>query len=599
MTSFKDLGLRKEVIKAVEDLGFVNPSPIQQQAIPVLMQNKSDLVGLAQTGTGKTAAFGLPLLSKIDTGLNKIQGLIICPTRELCIQIAKDLENFSKYLKGFSVTPVYGGASIENQIKSINKGTHVIVATPGRLIDLINRNRINLSQVEYLILDEADEMLNMGFKEDIDAIIEETPPHKNTWLFSATMPKEVARIASNYMNSPKEVTVGNKNETAKNIEHYYFIVKERQRYEALRRLLDYYPEIYGLIFCQTKRDTQKIADLLMADGYNTGSLHGDLSQAQRDDVMKKFRDKTVQVLVATDVAARGIDVDGITHVINYKVPDDVENYTHRSGRTARAGKHGFSFSLTTPAEVYRIKQIERISGTKFQIQTIPNGEDICQKQLLHMVKEAKETPVNEKMLARFMTEIESELSSLSKEDVIKQFLSLQAERFIRQYAHSGDINIDERDIQKISKSGSRIADRKSGGDRGDYQKLFVNIGERDIESKGAIVRFICDGTSLTGSNLGKIVVRDNFSFVEVDGDRASEVVNALNGTEFDGRTVVVEESSDTSSGDRGRGRSSSGKKDFGSASKKRSSEKSYGGNSRSNSRSNSGGNFGGGRKKRR
>lgn len=552
--TFKELNLKKEVEQAVVDLGFETPSPIQEQAIPVLLESDSDLVGLAQTGTGKTAAFGLPLISLIDTNSKHVQGLIISPTRELAIQIAKDLEAFSKYLKNFRVTPIYGGASIENQIREIKKGTHVIVATPGRLVDLIKRKKVSLAQVNYLILDEADEMLNMGFKEDIDTIIEQTPEHKRTWLFSATMPKDVARIAKNYMHNPKEVTVGSKNQTAANIEHFYFVVNQRNRYEALRRLLDYYPEIYGLIFCQTKRDTQQVADKLMADGYNTGAIHGDLSQAQRDDVMKKFRDKTIQILVATDVAARGIDVQGITHVINYKVPDDVENYTHRSGRTARAGKHGFSFSLTTPSEVYRIKQIERVSGTSFQLHTVPTGEDICARQLSHLVTEIKTTKPESKFLKKYMGDIEEELSTLSKEELIKRFLSLQAERFIQSYSSGRDINIGPDELKRAGKRGKADADRKGSRGNEDFARIFVAIGDRDVDNKGAILRFVCDGSGVPGSKIGKIAIRESFSFVDVDRNEVKAVVAALNGSNFEGRSIRVEEEAGGAGGGGGRGK---------------------------------------------
>ena len=379
--TFQESGLNSDLIKAVTDLGFTSPTPIQEQTIALLATERTDLVALAQTGTGKTAAFGLPLLNQIDVADKNVQALILAPTRELCVQITNDIKNYSKYLKGFNVTAIYGGARIDGQIKEIRRGVQVIAATPGRLIDMIERGVIKLSTVQTVILDEADEMLNMGFKEDLDIILRETPASKNTWLFSATMPKEVERIARNYMSNPKELSTGKKNEGADNLEHIYYVVSPRDRYLALKRVADFYPDIFGIVFCRTKAETQEVADLLIKDGYSADALHGDLSQSQRDFVMKRFRSKTLQMLVATDVAARGIDVNNVTHVINYNLPEDTENYTHRTGRTARAGKSGIAIAIITPKDTGKIKDIERIIKKKFTKSSVPNGLEVCEKQL--------------------------------------------------------------------------------------------------------------------------------------------------------------------------------------------------------------------------
>ena len=420
--TFEELGLREEVLKSLKELGFEAPTPIQEQAIPHLMKDDCDFVGLAQTGTGKTAAFGLPLINAIDPKSNRPQGLIICPTRELCLQITKDLEVFSKYLK-CNVVSVYGGADIRRQMTQIKKGVSVIVATPGRLLDLIKRKAVQLSDVQHVVLDEADEMLNMGFKEDIDDILETTPDSKSVWLFSATMPKDVARIAQTYMTDPLEVSIGHKNQTNENIEHIYYVVKERDRYEAVKRLIDFHPKIYGLIFCRTKHETGTVAEKLAREGYNAEPLHGDLTQPMRDRVMARFRSKELQILVATDVAARGIDVDDITHVINYNLPDDNENYTHRSGRTARAGKKGQSLVLITPKESFKIKSIEKQMRTEFAQGQIPNAEEICEIQLMKLIQNTIDINVKEKDIEKFMPQILASFETMDKTEIIKKFVS--------------------------------------------------------------------------------------------------------------------------------------------------------------------------------
>ena len=405
---FNELGLNQDLLKAVADLGFENPTPIQEKTIPALLTEDADIVALAQTGTGKTAAFGLPLLGKINSNSKKTQALILAPTRELCVQIAGDLKNFSKYVLGLHVLPVYGGAAIVNQIKDLKKGIQIVVATPGRLVDLIERKAIQLNEIQYVILDEADEMLNMGFKDDLDTILAETPFNKSVWLFSATMASEVSRIAKKYMREPIEFSVGKKNQGADKIEHVFYSVHFRDRYLALKRIADFYPDIYGLVFCRTKIETQEVADALIKDGYSADALHGDLSQAQRDFVMKRFRNKTLQMLVATDVAARGIDVDNITHVINYNLPEDDESYTHRSGRTARAGKSGISIAIVTKKDIGRIKDLERKIGKSFRKSLVPTGVEVCEKQLFHLVHKLHKVEVMDEEIEKFLPNIYQE-----------------------------------------------------------------------------------------------------------------------------------------------------------------------------------------------
>jgi ATP-dependent RNA helicase DeaD len=540
--TFSELGLRSEILKAVEDLGFTEPTPIQSEAIPAIISGEADMVGLAQTGTGKTAAFGLPLLNLINDSISITQGIVICPTRELCMQITNDLKNYSKYMRNVNVVAVYGGASIQNQERDIKRGAQIIVATPGRMIDLINRRVIKLGEVKFVVLDEADEMLNMGFQEDIDDILSHTPKEKHVWLFSATMPKEVAQISRKYLNNPVELTMGKKNMSAENITHKYFAVKERDRYVALKRIIDFYPEIFGLIFCRTKRETQDIAEKLIKDGYNCESLHGDLSQAQRDMVMKKFRERTIQILCATDVAARGIDVNDITHVINYNLPDDVENYTHRSGRTARAGKKGYSLVLVNTRETGRIRDIERIISKSFEVGRIPGGEEICDKQLMALLDKISNAPVNEKEIAPYITSAMEKLESLTKEEVIKKFISTEFNRFLEYYRGAGDLNADARvssNRESYESGGKQQRGRQHDAD-GEFQRFFLNIGASAGINKGALLRKICDLGNVSSNEVGRIDMKDEFSFIEVKTDVSKAIFESFQNQEWEGKRLRIE-----------------------------------------------------------
>jgi ATP-dependent RNA helicase DeaD len=554
--TFKELGLRVEVLQSIEALGFAEPTPIQQSAIPHLLKNESDFVGLAQTGTGKTAAFGLPLIHKVTDRPKETQALIICPTRELCLQISKDLEAFAQFDKQISVVAVYGGTDIRRQMTDIRRGATVVVATPGRLVDLINRKAIFLNTVETVVLDEADEMLNMGFKEDIDFILSSTPESKNVWLFSATMPKEVANIAKNYMTDPLEVAMGHKNQSNENIEHVYYSVKERDRYDALKRLIDASPEIFGLVFCRTRNETATVAEKLAKDGYSAEPLHGDLSQAMRDRVMDRFRERSIQLLVATDVAARGIDVDNITHVINYNLPDDIENYTHRSGRTARAGKKGKSLVLINTREQYKIKAIERQIRVEFAAALIPDAAEICGIQLNKLISKVKEIEVKENDIAPYLPGIMADFEELSKEEVIKKFISAEFNRFIEYYDRAGDLNLSAKGDRKDRDRGDRPErsdrkdrfdkedrfERKPRADRDDSNKtrFFVTLGKRDGLNPGGLLRVICDATGLNSAAVGRIDVMPNFSFFEADKANERDILGKVNGAMFEDHKLMVE-----------------------------------------------------------
>jgi len=578
--TFEELGLKSEVLKSLKELGFEAPTPIQQEAIPHLLGENSDFVGLAQTGTGKTAAFGLPLVSKVKENVKIPQGLVICPTRELCLQIAKDLQSYSNHLN-ISVQSVYGGTDIRKQMTDIKRGVTIIVATPGRLVDLINRKAVVLNEIEYVVLDEADEMLNMGFKEDIDAILRQTPEGKNVWLFSATMPKEVAQISKNYQDNPLEVSIGHKNQSNENIEHIYFVVKERDRYAALKRLIDFNPNIYGLVFCRTRRETALVAEKLAKEGYSAEPLHGDLSQAQRDSVMSRFRDQSIQILVATDVAARGIDVDNISHVINYNLPDEIENYTHRSGRTARAGKKGESLVLINTGEGYKIRQIEGKIRTTFVKGEIPEPKEICEAQLLKLVSKVIATEVKEDDIAEFLPPVMAEFENLTKEEVVKRFISAEFNRFLDYYERAGDLNAksgrdrdgDRNDRGRDRDRGDRRDDR--GGDRreraprvedANKTRFFVNLGQRDGLNPGGLLRVVCDSTGLKSNNVGKIDILASYSFFEADNDLADKIIKEVNGTEYEGHTVSVEVTTKKPSGGGNAGRrpgGSGGSRSFG------------------------------------
>lgn len=550
---FKDLGLKSDLLKAVEKLGFNNPSEIQEKSIPVLLKGDDDFVGLAQTGTGKTAAYGLPTIQHTDFSINHTQALIVCPTRELCMQITKDLESFAKYKPNANIVPVYGGSSILDQIQRIKKGAHIVVATPGRLLDLINRKAVKLKTVTRVILDEADEMLNMGFKEDIDAILEQTPSSKRVWLFSATMPKEVRRISKNYMKDPVEITIGEKNALAVNIEHQYFMMKERDRYYALKRILDYYPDIFGLIFCRTRRETGQVSDKLEKDGYNVVSLHGDLSQSQRDAAMKKFRDRTASILVATDVAARGLDVDDITHVIHYNLPDDHENYTHRSGRTARAGRSGLSLSLINTREIYKIKQIQKAGNIKIEYKKIPHAEDICEKRMYDMMDRVIKTRVDDAAIERYWPVIYEKLQRFTSDEIVMKFISAEFNTFLEYYKNSGNLNAKEGE-EKGGRSERERGDRGERRDRdsgiqnrnltGPKEKFFINLGEKMNMNKGALLRLICTGTGISSNQIGRIDVQRAFSFFEVDKSVADKILPKMEEGTYEGKTFVIAPSTD-------------------------------------------------------
>jgi ATP-dependent RNA helicase DeaD len=535
MNKFEALGLNNAIVKAVTELGFESPTPIQEKTIPILLNGTGDLVALAQTGTGKTATFGLPLTHLIDFTSRDVQALIICPTRELCMQITRDLQNFTKYIDGANIVAIYGGASIENQTRDIKRGAQVVVATPGRLNDMIERRRINLSTVRFAVLDEADEMLNMGFKEDLDTILQQTPKEKKTWLFSATMPDEVLRISRNYMNNPTEVTVGNKNSGNVNIDHVYYVVQARDKYPALKRIADSSPDIFAIVFCRTRLETQEIADKLIKDGYNADSLHGDLSQAQRDHVMKRYRNRTLQMLVATDVAARGIDVQDVTHVINYALPDEIENYTHRSGRTARAGKKGISICIINSKEVGKIKLIERVIKTKFTQAQVPSGFQACEAQLFNLVKKIHNVQVNEKEIESYLPKIYDELKDLTREDIIKRFVSTEFNRFLDYYRNAPDLNASASRERSSSVGGSSTAG---------ITKLFINLGELDNLDSNTLKEYISETSGVPASAIAYVTVKSSFSFVDVKTEEVPNVVGAFKSARYNNRNVRIESRGD-------------------------------------------------------
>ncbi|MDR0428846.1 MAG: DEAD/DEAH box helicase [Tannerellaceae bacterium] len=521
-------------------MGYESPMPVQEEVIPFLLGEDNDVIALAQTGTGKTAAFGLPILQKIDVGIRQPQALVLCPTRELCLQIADDLNDYSKYIDGLKVLPVYGGSSIESQIKALKRGIHVVVATPGRLLDLMNRKTVNLSLVKNVILDEADEMLNMGFSDSINAILAEVPPARNMLLFSATMPQGIANITKKYMNNPKEIIIGRKNEGNKNIKHIYYMVRAQDKYLALKRIADYYPNIYGIIFCRTRKETQEIADKLIQDGYNADSLHGELSQAQRDYVMQKFRLRNLQLLVATDVAARGLDVDDLTHIINYGLPDDVESYTHRSGRTGRAGKTGISISICHIKEKGKIREIERIINKQFEKGEMPSGKDICEKQILNLVDQIEKVKVDEDEIASLMPSIFRKLEWLDKEDIIKRVVSLEFNRMIDYYKDADEIEVvDERSGRDRKESQSKGNRHNRGAAEEGYIRYFLNFGKSDGMFPNQLIELV--NKCVPGKiRIGKIDLLDNFSFFEVEEGAADKVMKKMNGFEIDGRRISVE-----------------------------------------------------------
>ena len=569
--TFAGSGLKPEILEAIKELGFEKPTDVQARTIPYLLENSEDLVALAQTGTGKTAAFGLPLVHKVDVNSRSIQALVLCPTRELCLQISRDIEKFTKFMPNFSSVSVYGGDSIVRQMRDLKKGANVVIGTPGRVIDLINRKKLDLSEIEYLVLDEADEMLNMGFKEELDEILFAVPDSRQTLLFSATMPKEIARIAKEYMHNPTEISVGNKNEATNQVQHAFYMVHARDRYTALRRLLDYNPEIYGIIFCRTRLETKEVADKLRNDHYSAEAIHGDLDQKQREVVMNKFRKKHLQILVATDVAARGIDVKDLTHVINYQLPDSVATYTHRSGRTGRAGKEGESLIIVNMKEQYKVRQIEKIIGKSIAHKQVPSGKEICERQLFGLIHNLRDTDVNEDGIGKFLPTIMGELEDLSREDLVKKFVSVEFNRFIEFYKDAENINVKPR-------GGDRRNDRRGsrGGNDENMVGIYVGVGKRDRVKVGDLMKLITKAPHLRGIEIGKVKLFDGFSVLDVDGEYANEVVKESQGLTFKGRRVLVKkdekggkksgfrgQNSEFKKGNRQRGRKSDDKIDIG------------------------------------
>jgi ATP-dependent RNA helicase DeaD len=544
MNLFESLGLREEIVQSITELGFTQPTPIQEKAIPVLLSGTTDFVGLAQTGTGKTAAFGLPLLQLIEPKDRFPQALIICPTRELCLQITNDLQVFKKFVKGVHVEAVYGGASITMQIRNLRAGVQIVVATPGRLIDLIERKAIDLQKVKYVVLDEADEMLNMGFRDDIDYVLKNTINRESIWLFSATMPPEVRAISKNYMESPKEVTVGKKNSGNVNIDHQYFVTSAQYRYETLKRLIDFNPGMYGIIFTRTKADAQEISEKLSKNGYDIEALHGDLTQQQRDKVMGRFRSRSLQLLIATDVAARGIDVDGITHVINYELPDDMEVYTHRSGRTARAGKSGICISLCHTKETYKIRQLEKIINAQFHKLDIPSGKDVCRRQFFHFMDKLMQADISHGDYENYMPDLIMKFESVSKEEILQRVAALEFSHFLKYYENAEDLNVRfdnrTRQTQQDSRFGGRNEGQFNRRDNG-YTRLFVNLGTKDGFYKASFLQFILDESNLKKEVLGKIDLREMNTWVEVDKASAGKMIKAIDGKRYNNRTVRMNE----------------------------------------------------------
>ena len=540
MKTFEELGVSEDIRRAIEELGFVAPMPVQEEVIPYLLGENNDVIALAQTGTGKTAAFGLPIIQKTDVSLLIPQSLIICPTRELCLQIAGDLSDYGKYIKGLHVLPVYGGSSIESQIRSLKRGVQIIVATPGRLLDLMRRGAVSLSTVQNVVMDEADEMLDMGFSEDLNAILADVPAERNTLMFSATMSNEIEKIAKTYLHDAKEITIGKRNESTHSVNHVAYCVHAKDKYAALKRIVDFYPDIYAIIFCRTRLETQEIADKLMQDGYNADALHGDLSQAARDQVMQKFRIRHLQLLVATDVAARGLDVDDLTHVINYGLPDDIEYYTHRSGRTGRAGKTGTSIAIMNLREKTKQRNIERVIGHEFKQGVMPTGKQICEKQLMKVIDQLEKVHVNEEDIADFMPDVYRKLDWLDKEELIKRMVSLEFNRFLDYYHDREEIEVVN--VEKPKRKEKAKEPKKGGRSRiaePGYSRLFINMGKTDGFNPKDLMNLL--NKNVHGHVvMGKIDLMQNFSFFEVEEGRAEDVARYMTGANYHGRKVTVE-----------------------------------------------------------
>ena len=564
MKTFEELGVSPEILKAIKEMGYENPMPVQEEVIPYLLGNGNDVVALAQTGTGKTAAFGLPLIQKIEVKKRVPQALILCPTRELCLQIAGDLNDYSKYIDGLKVLPVYGGSSIESQIRMLKAGVHIIVATPGRLIDLMERKVAKLETIADVVMDEADEMLNMGFTDSINAILEKVPEDRNTLMFSATMSPEISRIAKKYLHDAKEITIGTKNEGSKNVNHIAYLVHAKDKYAALKRIADYYPQIYGIIFCRTRKETQEIADKLIQDGYNADSLHGELSQAQRDLVMQKFRQRHLQLLVATDVAARGLDVNDLTHVINYGLPDDIESYTHRSGRTGRAGKTGISIAIINLREKGKMREIERIINKKFIMGEMPSGKQICEQQLIKLIDDIEKVKVNDEEIESFLPGIYRKLEWLSKEDLIKRVVSMEFNRFLEYYSNAPEIETPSMNDRRSEREPKGRKDHGSAREKTErkaekeYPRLFLNVGKTDGFYANQIIELINRNMKKQRTTIGRIDLMQNFSFFEVAENQAQDVIKALNKVNLNGgRKIVVEVAGDNNGkNDNGERRSS-------------------------------------------
>ena len=542
--TFSEIGLNNNILKAITDLGFETPTAIQQKAIPFILSEETDLIALAQTGTGKTAAFGLPIIQKIDDSRNQTQSIILCPTRELCLQITKDLATYSKYIKKLKVTAVYGGANIQTQIRALNSGSQIVVGTPGRVIDLINRKKLKLKDVEFVVLDEADEMLNMGFKDDLDTILEETPEEKQTLLFSATMPKEVMKITKDYMFSPSQIEIASRNIGAENVEHHYYMVNARDRYKALRRICDINPDIYGIVFCRTRRETKDVAEKLMQDGYNADAIHGELSQQQRDHVMGRFRKKTLQILVATDVAARGIDIKELTHIINYNLPDDNEIYIHRSGRTGRAGNKGISIIISHSREKRKLQAIEKMVKKELILQKVPGGDEICAIQLLTLIDKIVKTDVS-CQIAKHQPIIEEKLSHLNKEDLVKHFVSEEFNRFLSFYKNAPDINIS------ASKGKERGKNKRRHSDEG-FSRFFINLGKTHRVEPQNLIGLVNEYTRNRNLVIGKIDILKNFSFFEVETAAEKDILEGFSDSQWNGYQLTVELSKPKNNSRKGR-----------------------------------------------
>lgn len=538
MTKFEEMGLTPGLLQAISEIGFERPMPVQEKVIPLMLDGDNDIIALAQTGTGKTAAFGLPLVISVDPEKPVTQALILCPTRELCIQITGDLEDYSKYTGGLRILAVYGGAGIENQIRELKKGAHIIVATPGRLLDLIGRKAARLNHVGTVVLDEADEMLNMGFLDSINEILEEVPEGRRTLLFSATMSPEIASIAGNYMNNPAEITIGTKNSSAENVSHNFYLVHAKDKYKVLKRIADSEPDIYGIVFCRTRKETREVASMLMNDGYNADALHGDLSQAQRDAVMQKFRVKNLRMLVATDVAARGLDVDDLTHVINYSLPDEAEVYTHRSGRTGRAGKTGISTALVHLREKNNLQKIERLIKRQFKLLPIPTGAEICRKQLFHWVNKLEVVQTNHQEIEKFLPEIRQRLENLDREELLKRVVSLEFDRFLDDYRNGEDLTAPVTRKENLMKETAGKQPGKQ--DKENYTRIFINLGKSDGFYPEQLIGLINTNTKGKKIPLGKIDLLKSFSFFEVETRHAGELIRALSNKKFQDKTVVIE-----------------------------------------------------------